>query len=54
MTAAGSGWCYLTEPAYNARLSYVSGGTVQLDAIVSQNFVATEAHTWGAVKSIYR
>jgi hypothetical protein len=53
VTAAGSGSCYLTESACKARLMYVSGGNIQIDAVVSQDFVATEVRTWGVVKSIY-
>ena len=53
MTAAGSGSCNLTEPAYKARLSYIAGGNIQIDAVVSQSFIPAEMHSWGMIKDIY-
>lgn len=53
MSVAGSGFCHLTESPCKAKLKYVSGGNVQIDAVVSQDYVASGWHTWGAVKSIY-
>ena len=53
MTPTGSGACYLTQPSYTARLDYVSGGAIQLDSIMSYNFLSTAPSTWGGVKSLY-
>jgi hypothetical protein len=42
------------QGAYSAKLLAVSGGALQVDAIVFSSVVAQQQGSWGQIKSLYR